>query len=106
MKSLQKSHRRGILMGNVTDFNKAKLERSPHRSGMSRCMNCKHEWVAVVPSGVTSFECPQCHTNRGVYRGVPQTERPQWQCACGEWVFFVDSQGPYCCNCGRIPDLS
>lgn len=77
----------------------------PHRSGEARCLNCKHEWVAVAPVGVISLECPKCSTLQGMFKGVSQTEREQWQCRCGEWMFFVDEAGMYCAHCGIRPDF-
>lgn len=92
-------------MAKVTSLEQRRIEKSPHREGPARCLACKHEWHAVVKAGTTALECPSCKTNRGVYIGLPCTMNMQWRCRCMEWVFFIDSQGPYCANCGVRPDL-
>lgn len=83
-----------------------RLLKSPHREGNARCLSCKHQWVAVAPAGTTTLECPSCATFQGVYLGVAQTENAQWQCACGEFVFFIDAHGPYCAHCGIRPSYA
>lgn len=92
-------------MNEVIDLSARKLEKSPHRSGPARCLNCKHAWVAVAPIGVFQLECPQCATAQGVFDGLSSSEGDQLQCDCGEMVFFIDRRGPYCCHCGARPEL-
>lgn len=48
-------------MSNVVNLD----EQRPHYSGMCSCLNCKHEWVGVVPMTATVLECPSCHAMRG-----------------------------------------
>lgn len=91
--------------GNVVSLARRRIEASPHRQGEARCLNCKRHWQAVAPAGTTSLECPSCHTTQGVFIGLSQTERAQWQCKCGEWMFFIDEAGPYCCHCGTRPSF-
>jgi hypothetical protein len=88
-------------MNNVVSL----LERRPHRSGNARCLNCKHEWVAVSPAGTITLECPSCATFQGVYLGVAQTELRQWQCVCEEFTFYIDENGAYCAHCGVRPSF-
>jgi hypothetical protein len=89
---------------NIVDFAARRLEKSPHRVGSVRCLNCKHEWIATAPPGTTTLQCLSCSTFQGVFIGVSQTERMQWQCACGEFVFFIDETSPYCAHCGVRPE--
>jgi hypothetical protein len=77
----------------------------PHRQGEARCLNCKHKWQAVAPIGVTGLECPNCGTGQGLFDGLSCTQFPQWSCACGEMVFFIDVNGPYCAHCGIRPKI-
>lgn len=37
-------------------------ERRPHKVDIVRCLQCKHEWVAVAPvtTEYTCYECPVC----------------------------------------------
>ena len=87
----------------VIDLEARRLEKSPHRAGGARCLNCKHEWSAVAPVGTTTLECPNCHTFQGLFKGASKTEFQQWQCACGEFTFFIDEHSPYCAHCGLRP---
>lgn len=90
-------------MSHVVSLDERRQEKNPHRSGPARCMNCKHEWEAVAPIGVTALECPKCLTSHGLYKGMSMTEFDQWQCKCGERMFFIDVHGPYCAHCGHRP---
>lgn len=91
----------------VADLGAERLAREPHRSGNARCLNCKHEWHAVAPSGVTALDCPTCATNQGVFKGLASTsDLKQWECRCGEYTFFIDEHGPYCAHCGIRPELA
>lgn len=71
----------------------------PHGSGKAYCLCCKHEWIAVAPIGVTRFECPHCHSEKGIwkYEFIPETMR---QCKCGNQLFYITPQGHMCPNCG------
>jgi hypothetical protein len=91
------------VSADVVDLSARRLEKSPHRAGYARCLNCKHEWSAVAPIGVTTLECSQCRTFQGVFLGVATTQRLQWQCVCGEFTFFIDEFSPYCAHCGVRP---
>jgi DNA-directed RNA polymerase subunit RPC12/RpoP len=92
-------------MSNVVSLADKRAEKQPHKAGMARCLNCKHEWAAVAPIGTTDLECPNCATYQGMFKGIMSTEFPQWQCVCGEWMFFIDMHGCYCAHCGERPDL-
>ena len=84
----------------VISLLKEREERTPHSSGKARCLACKHEWMAVAPTGVTWMECPSCSLERG--RFVAQHERDglHWHCHCGNNLFWVMESGYYCPNCG------
>jgi hypothetical protein len=88
----------------VIDFEAERLLRNPHRTGKARCLNCKHEWVAVAPVGTHALECSQCQTFQGVFIGASNTQFQQWQCCCGEYLFYIDAKGPYCAHCGTRPE--
>lgn len=93
------------MSGDVIDFESRRVVRTPHRCGEARCLNCKHEWAATAPNGTVYLECPQCSTFQGVFKGLSQTEHCQWRCGCGEYAYFIDTLGPYCCHCGMRPDF-
>lgn len=73
----------------------------PHMAGEALCLACKHEWVAVVPTGAISLECPSCKTERGVYKyQIAHMNEPMFACGCGCHYFVLDEDGPLCCLCG------
>jgi len=85
-------------MGKVIDINEA----LPHLTSICICLECKHEWVGVMPLGTCSLECPECGLEKGVCKGVACPEEA-WQCKCGCIHFFVsDTHHILCCYCGRI----
>jgi Zn finger protein HypA/HybF involved in hydrogenase expression len=84
-------------MADIIDFNSRRTE--PHLSGKARCLTCKHEWVAVVPVGVTTMLCPSCGHD-GHMLGEVVTHDEQWQCHCGWSLFRIDRGGVYCPQCG------
>lgn len=87
-------------MSNILKFPTA-LERSPHLSGQARCLQCNHEWAAVVPVGCHEFECPECHTFKGVLVYGCQAEFAEWTCGCGCNLFKISSPGNVLCwKCG------
>ena len=41
------------------------VRRDPNRQygeGEAFCLNCQHTWTAIVETGTTQLECPECHT--------------------------------------------
>lgn len=93
-----------MLNSSVIDLAQARIARSPHLSGDAKCLACGHQWVAVAPVGTVWLECPACSLERGRY--VAQVERPgpHWHCGCGNDLFRVTPDGPYCPNCGAELD--
>lgn len=49
----------------IVDLDKYKKDRTPHRTGMVKCLQCKHEWQETAPEEVYKFECPSCGLERG-----------------------------------------
>lgn len=87
-------------MADVVDFAAKKLEQSPHSSGEAICLDCKHKWVAVAPTGVQWMECPKCSLVRGRFVYQHSREEPHWTCNCGNDLFHATKDGMYCPNCG------
>lgn len=73
---------------------------SPHLSGQAFCLDCQHEWVAVVPIGTLWLECPSCTLVRGRLKFQCERVGEQWECGCGNDLFHVTPDGVYCPNCG------
>lgn len=84
----------------VVDLSAEREKRTPHSAGRARCLACKHEWVAVAPTGVTWMECPACLLERGRFVGQHEVEGPHWFCPCGNNLYFATPEGLYCPNCG------
>lgn len=72
-----------------------------HLTGLARCAVCKHEHIAVAPSGVDWMECPNCglQKSRYVYDTVPDED--VYVCECGCDVFRITaSNDTFCIHCG------
>lgn len=87
-------------MAEIINLQKEREDRRPHLSGQACCMLCAHEWIAVAPVGETWVECPVCHAHKGYLTYPVQRLGLEWQCACGNDLFRITPDGPYCPNCG------
>lgn len=74
----------------------------PHMTGEAVCLQCKHEWQAVTPIGITEFECPNCSVMKGVfkYNCQPDGEKKIFMCNCGNTYFVVTENSHLCALCG------
>lgn len=88
----------------VVNLEQAREERKPHMTGPARCLDCKHEWVAVAPVGTIWMECPKCSLIRGRFVNQVERDGDHWVCNCGNDLFYVTSDGAYCPNCGGWHD--
>ena len=86
-------------MGEIVSLHK---KNDQHGSGEAFCYFCKHEWVAVVPTGVTEFECPACETEKGRFKFpfYPKEGQMIRVCNCGNELFYLTPDGHLCVNCG------
>jgi len=75
-------------------------EQRPHLTGEARCVACGHTWVAVAPVGTKELECPECLTEKGLYRYNVVPNGKIWECDCGCDLFFVLPTGFQCYQCG------
>lgn len=75
---------------------------SQELEGDAFCLQCRHEWVAVAPSGVVWLRCPECLTEKGLfrYKCAPPDTTPTWVCDCGNELFYLTPVGHLCANCG------
>lgn len=87
-------------MADVVDLAHFKEEQSPHASGPAQCLGCGHRWVAVAPLGVTALECPNCNTDRGVFRSL-FGGCWAWVCVCGNDAYLLSPTHAACLLCGR-----
>lgn len=90
-------------MAEIIDFGKAKAERTPHASGLARCVGCSHEWTVVAPLGTLQLECPECKTMKGVF-AHPYRPEVYLQCECGNTLFYATENGVFCPNCAQEGD--
>lgn len=84
-------------MGEVHDIGEAR----PHTTGRARCLDCKHEWIAVAPCEMVWLDCPSCTLVRGRYIFNFERSGYHWTCQCGCDLFHVSAIGVYCPNCGE-----
>lgn len=88
-------------MSDVIDI----TDRLPYHRGLAKCLQCKHEWQAVVPvvGGTSGFECPSCGFYKGVFAGLfdPPSDTPIWTCPCGCDTFKITPDIILCVLCGK-----
>lgn len=89
------------VAGNIVSFD----EYSPHSAGKARCLDCRHEWIAVNRTGGRWIECPKCTLFRGRFVGQHERDDPAWHCQCNNDLFYVTPEGIYCPNCGEWQNL-
>ncbi len=74
-------------------------------SGLAKCLNCKHEWIAVSESLVPydeCLECPSCGLHKGKYAYPFLREGLVWTCGCGNSLMQICPNGKaFCPNCGE-----
>ena len=86
-------------MNNVVPFERKVIEK--HGTGEAFCLGCNHEWVAVAPIGLDTFECPECHTMKGRFKfEYSPPAGITWTCGCTNQLFNVTKEGIFCPNCG------
>jgi hypothetical protein len=72
----------------------------PHTEGPAVCLQCKHEWHCVAPTGTMAFECPECGTMKGVFQGICMPD-DVYECECGcSYCFIAGTGSVMCVNCG------
>jgi hypothetical protein len=77
-----------------------------HAFGKMFCVDCKHEWDAVVPIGTDYCECPECHRFMGRHKYSFMLQKSAiWQCACENSLFEVTMEGIFCPSCGRYQEF-
>jgi len=70
--------------------------------GPAICLQCKHEFEAYVPEGSVFFECPECSTEKAVFKYMCSNSKLV-TCECGCQVFRVTPDWEImCCVCGII----
>jgi hypothetical protein len=69
-------------------------------TGKAKCLSCKHEWMAEVPTGIEWLECPECSLMKGKFIYINGREDPHWVCICENDLFKINTEGVYCPNCG------
>lgn len=78
--------------------------RQPHISGPAVCLQCKHKWIAVAPSGTNILDCPECGLGKGIFANLcfPEEGQESWSCNCGNGYFMVRPHGCMCIMCGKM----
>lgn len=86
-------------MGQLVDFGR-------HVQGLARCLNCRHEWQAVVPfeSRLELLECSACGQTKGFFPNqyLPAKGAIVLTCECGNDLLYVLGDGTaFCPSCGE-----
>lgn len=88
-------------MGNVVSLFKPEPEPEegdgPTAHGEAFCLGCGHVWEAVAPVGVTRFECPSCHAEKGLWKFefmLPIGSLVR-ECDCGNQLFYCRRKAIY-----------
>lgn len=86
-----------------------KRERN-HIQGPSICIDCKHEWQAVISEKHYQevdgwLECPSCSTHKGRLKHPFYFGTEHWQCSCGNSLFQISKKWIWCPNCGQEQNL-
>ena len=85
-------------MGDIVELDA--FRRAEHVQGPARCLCCGHQWHLVAPVGTAEFECPACGLMKGrLVQLVYRLEQPHRVCRCGNDLFHVTPEGPYCPTC-------
>lgn len=92
------------MSSKIIDFKTEKLNREPSISGKAFCIVCNHNWSAVAPTGTIWLECPECHSNKGLFKFSCQRQTSHWTCGCKNDLFHISPEGIYCPNCGEFQD--
>lgn len=96
-------------MGNVISLHKKETEEpeqnEPTVSGEAMCLECGNIWIRVAPAGTYQFECPKCHTMKGVYKYPCEPDDEMWTCNCGCTLFVMNRKGTICHRCGVYQEI-
>ena len=96
-------------MSKITDLSKyreAKEKSFKYTSGSAHCVQCSHTWVASGEVGNVWFECPECHSMKGVFDLPFQVEvgKKYYHCGCDNYLMILSEDGIFCPNCGFFVD--
>jgi hypothetical protein len=94
------------VSGKIVSLDAAREARSPHMTGRAVCLDCRHEWQAVAPTGIVWLVCPGCSLQRGRFLNHTEVESgTHWTCPCGCDLFYVTPTAFYCPNCGATQPM-
>lgn len=74
---------------------------TPHATGLARCLQCGHEWEETAPVGKQWFACPSCKLEKGCWVWPVLRGSVEFECNCGNRLFRINENGPYCSKCGN-----
>lgn len=86
----------------VVSLDEVRKAREQHWEGPAKCMKCGHDFDATQPMDELGqyIECPECKLVFGVFRFPYERAAAHWECNCGNDLFHLTPQGPYCPSCG------
>lgn len=88
-------------MSNVVNLADHRLRSKAHAEGEARCVNCRHDWIAIAPAGAYMLQCPKCELNTGAFLNAMHAAEGEevLTCSnCGCDLFFVMRPGVLRCH--------
>ena len=72
-------------------------------SGEAFCLQCNYEWIAILNTGITQLQCPECKTMKGLLKFPFHVSKDELyrECNCGNYLFYITPEGHLCPNCGN-----
>ena len=83
-----------------------RVQQAEHCTGEAKCRDCGAAWTAVTPIGTTWMECPKCTHLTGRLTHPIRRSGGHLACQCGNDLFHLTEEGPYCNKCGIWGDVS
>lgn len=95
------------MTAKIHNLKQEREDRTPHRSGPAKCLQCAHIWEAVQPvtdgCSDTWLECPSCGLFKGTWMGpcFRESGNHLFKCRCGNTLFTLYADGIIMCPlCG------
>lgn len=90
---------------NIISLMDERQAREPHTVGPATCLNCQHQWTAIIPTGYLEIDCPECGSGRGVRDGLVEpadSDGKVFTCAkCECQQFMITTRYAMCQGCGN-----
>lgn len=88
----------------MADIIDLQMHRGGYSTGWARCLVCNYEWIAEAilhESGNDFIACPNCNMVMAHFKFYFSKGKTHWACSCGNHLFYINENGPYCPKCGE-----